>query len=218
MIKALIAVRSGSERVKNKNIRPFAGKSLLEHKIIQLTRLSCLDGIVVNSNDDYMLELADNMGCETIKREDCYASSECCMSDVYVNMAKSFTAETIVYTNVTNPLVRSDTIKSAIDIFNKNSCIYSSVNTAHCVKEFLYLDGKPLNYDSKHQPRSQDLPNIYALNFAVNIISREDMIRYRNIITPNHFLLEIPEHEAIDIDSEFDLKVAEYLFNEMNYH
>lgn len=32
-IKALIFVRSGSQRVKNKNIRPFADISLLEIKI-----------------------------------------------------------------------------------------------------------------------------------------------------------------------------------------
>lgn len=32
MIKALIAVRSGSERVKNKNTRAFADSSLLEIK------------------------------------------------------------------------------------------------------------------------------------------------------------------------------------------
>ena len=36
VIKALIAVRSGSLRVKNKNIKPFAGSSLLEIKILLL--------------------------------------------------------------------------------------------------------------------------------------------------------------------------------------
>ena len=35
-IKALVAVRSGSMRVKNKNMRPCAGSSLLEIKLAQL--------------------------------------------------------------------------------------------------------------------------------------------------------------------------------------
>lgn len=48
-IKALVAVRSGSVRVKN--IRPFAGSSLLEIKLMQLKKISGLDGIVVNSNE-----------------------------------------------------------------------------------------------------------------------------------------------------------------------
>ena len=46
-IKALVAVRSGSVRVENKNIRPFAGSNLLEIKLAQLKRISNLDGIVV---------------------------------------------------------------------------------------------------------------------------------------------------------------------------
>ena len=32
-ITAVIPVRQGSQRVKNKNFREFSGKSLLEHKI-----------------------------------------------------------------------------------------------------------------------------------------------------------------------------------------
>ena len=51
-IKALIPVRSGSQRVINKNMRPFAGSSLLEIKIRQMLRIPELDGVVVNSNDD----------------------------------------------------------------------------------------------------------------------------------------------------------------------
>lgn len=73
-VKALVAVRSGSMRVQNKNIRPFAGSSLLEVKLNQLKRIPNLDGIVVNSNDDQMLEIAEKMGCETVKRDPYYAS------------------------------------------------------------------------------------------------------------------------------------------------
>ncbi|MCD7780640.1 MAG: hypothetical protein LUH05_08220 [Candidatus Gastranaerophilales bacterium] len=62
IIKALIAVRSGSVRVKNKNIKPFCGSSLLEIKIKQLLSILQIDGVVVNSNDDIMLDTAKNMG------------------------------------------------------------------------------------------------------------------------------------------------------------
>ena len=44
-VKALVAVRSGSVRVKNKNLRPFAGSSLLEVKVKQLMRIPNLDGV-----------------------------------------------------------------------------------------------------------------------------------------------------------------------------
>lgn len=105
-IKALVAVRSGSQRVKNKNIRPFAGSTLLDLKLEQLKRIEMLDGIIVNSNDDTMLEIARNHGCEAVKREEFYASNSVSMSDVYRNMAQHVDADDIAYINVTNPLLR----------------------------------------------------------------------------------------------------------------
>ena len=94
-VKALVAVRSGSMRVQNKNIRPFAGSSLLEVKLNQLKRIPNLDGVVVNSNDDQMLEIAEKMGCEIVKRDPYYASNEVSMSDVYENMARQMDTDVI---------------------------------------------------------------------------------------------------------------------------
>lgn len=212
MIKALIAVRSGSERVKNKNIRTFADSSLLEIKIKQLSQIPCLDGIVVNSNDSLMLERARKLHCETIQRGQIFADPTTSMSDVYVNMAENFPADYIVYCNVTNPLIENATIEKAITMFQELRKEHVSVNTAHLIKEFMYMDGHAINYDPMNQPRSQDLPEIFALNFAVNVISRTDMIRFKNIICPEHLLLPVSEIEATDIDSELDFAIAEFLY------
>lgn len=53
-IVALVAARSGSERVKNENMRKFSGKTLLEYKLEQLMRIKLFDGVVLNSNDCYV--------------------------------------------------------------------------------------------------------------------------------------------------------------------
>lgn len=211
-VKALVAVRSGSMRVKNKNIRPFAGSSLLEVKLKQLSRISNLDGVIVNSNDDNMLNIAKMLGAETVKRDEYYSSNSVCMSDVYENMAQNADTDIIVYANVTNPLISDDTIYNAIEFYKNNMKQYDSVNTAHLIKEFLWKDGKAFNYDPLNQPRSQDLPDIYALNFAVSIISRENMINYKNVIGHNPYLYNVNYQEATDIDDEIDFEFAEFLF------
>ena len=46
-LTAIIPVREGSQRVKNKNIKPFAGSTLLDIKIEILKRVVGLDEIVV---------------------------------------------------------------------------------------------------------------------------------------------------------------------------
>lgn len=213
-VKALVAVRSGSMRVQNKNIRPFAGSSLLEIKLNQLKRIPNLDGIVVNSNDDQMLEIAEKMGCETVKRDPYYASNEVSMSDVYENMAQQMDADVIAYINVTNPLLKDETIIAAIDKYKELAAAgqYDSLNSAHLIKEFMFVDNKPINYDLKHQPRSQDLPDIAALNFAVSIISKEKMIENKNVVGEKPYIYIIDEVEATDIDNQIDFDFAEFMY------
>lgn len=213
-VKALVAVRSGSVRVENKNIRPFAGSSLLELKLKQLLRIPNLDGIVVNSNDDQMLAIAGAMGCETVKRNPYFASNEVTMSDVYQNMAENFNADIVAYINVTNPLVKDETIIKAIQEFKlfQESGEFDSLNSAHLIKEFMFEHNIPINYNLKHQPRSQNLPDIAALNFAISIISRENMIACKNVVGKKPNIYIIDEVEATDIDNQIDFEFAEYMY------
>ena len=59
---------------------------------------------------------------------------------------------------------------------------HDSVSTTSLVREFLLRDGSPINYDPANQPRSQDLPRIDALNFAINILPRTTMIERKNVL------------------------------------
>ena len=213
-IKALIAVRSGSLRVKNKNITPFAGSSLLEIKIKQLLQVPELDGVIVNSNDDKMLELARSLGAETIKRDNYYATSEISPNELYVNIAENFNADVMVFANATNPLVTSKTISKCIELYNKLDDV-DSVNTVNLVKEFLWLNGKAINYDPTKKPRSQDLPDIVSINHAVNVIDKKLMIERKDIFGYKPYLHIIDKVEAIDIDDIVDFEIAEYMYKRL---
>lgn len=212
IIKALVAVRSGSQRVVNKNMRPFAGSNLLTLKLEQLKRISNLDGIIVNSNDDEMLEVAKKYGCEAVKRDEYYASNKVSMSEVYRNMAENCDCDVIAYINATNPLIKDATIINAIEQYKRICDNYDSLNSAHLIKEFMFKDNLPINYDLRNQPRSQDLPDIYALNFAVNIISRKNMIDCQNVVGRRPYMYSIDEVEATDIDNPIDFEFAEFVY------
>ena len=59
---AIIPVREGSRRLKNKNIAPFAGTNLLINKINQLKEVNEIEHIVVSSDSDMMLKMAESRG------------------------------------------------------------------------------------------------------------------------------------------------------------
>lgn len=214
-VVALVAVRSGSERVENKNIRSFAGDTILGIKLKQLKRISNIDEIYVNSNDDNMLNIAREHHCIGVKRDNYFASNHVPMREVYEHMAKNTDGDIIVYANATNPLVQDKTIYNCVDDYKKQS-VYDSLNTAHPIKEFLYLENKSVNFQIENFPRSQDLPNIVALNFAVSIISRDNMIKYKHIIGQNPLIKNIDTIEGTDIDDMIDFEFSEFLYLKNN--
>lgn len=211
-IKAIIPVRAGSERVKNKNIRPFADSNLLEIKIKQLQKIDRLDGIIVNSDSDEMLNIARKLGTETVKRDSYYASSSVPINEVYVDLAKNCNADIILFVDVTNPLIKTSTIDLVIDTYNNNSPNFDSINTVNTIKMFLWQNGKPLNYTESKKPKSQDLPDIYAINSAINIISKETMIKQKAFVGEKPYLLPIDNIEGLDIDNEIDFEFAEFMY------
>ena len=60
-ITAVIPIRSGSQRVKDKNLRRFGDTSLMELKIRNLLQVPELDSIIVNTNSDEAISIVNNI-------------------------------------------------------------------------------------------------------------------------------------------------------------
>jgi N-acylneuraminate cytidylyltransferase len=212
-ITAIIPVRQGSQRVKNKNFKPFAGKSLLEHKIEIIKKLPVKD-IIINTDSDYAIELAKKLNISYHKREPYYASSECTNSEYHEYLAKVTQAENILITQVTAPLITIDTFIEAIDLYNNVNC--NSLMSIKKIKEYLWYNNQPINYKLDYAPNSQDLPNYFSPTFGVIIVNREAMLKSKNFICDNPYFYPISDIESIDIDTELDFEFAEFLFKKNN--
>ncbi len=213
-IVAVVPVRKGSQRVKNKNFRPFGGKNLLIHKIEVLKKLNFLDEIIINTDSDKAISIAKKYDVKYFRREDYYASSQCINSDFWENVAKNTNSEYIMFTNCTSPLIKPSTYKDFFSIFKKNilSKKYDSINTVTQIKEFLFQNNKPINFKIKQTPNSQDLPDIVKLNFAINILKTETMFSRKSLIGNRPYLYKLDEFESLDINTEYEFKFANFLF------
>jgi N-acylneuraminate cytidylyltransferase len=56
-ITAVIPIRTGSQRVKDKNLRPFADTNLMELKIKNLLQVPELTHIIVNTNSEEAIDI-----------------------------------------------------------------------------------------------------------------------------------------------------------------
>lgn len=211
VIKAVIPVRSGSQRVKNKNFREFNGKSLLFHKIEKLKQVKGLREIIINTDSEEAIEIAKKLNVNFWKRDKYFASSECSNSEFWQHIAETTDSDHIMFTNCTSPLVKIESYNLIIQNYNKIDHSYDSLNTVSDEKQFLYLNNKPINFDPKIAPNSQNLPEILKLNFAVNLISKKLMSKKKSVIGDSPFFYKLNEIEGFDIDTNFDFEFAEFL-------
>ena len=215
---AVIPVRKGSQRVPDKNLRPFAGTTLLENKIKTLLQVPEIDEIVVNTNSEAAIEF---VGIEYVdtkvraqRREEYYASSQCSGSEFFKHLGEVTDTEIFIYAPCTSPFVKPETVSKCIKQFIEHP-EYDCLATVSSIKEFMWLDGKAINYDPQHAPNSQNLPDIVALNFGVTVVKRETLIANSNIIGKNPQFVLTSDIEAIDIDTPLDFYIAEQIYHKL---
>lgn len=209
-ITAVVPVRKGSERVENKNLRPFCDLTLLDYKLMNLSKVTSIDEIIVNTDSDEAISIAKKYNVSYHRRLPYYASSECSNSEFLHHLGQTTKTDIFAYCPVTSPLIKVETIEDCIHSFLTSH--NDSLATVSLVKEFLWFDNKPLNYVLESQPNSQNLPDILSLNFGLNLIYRDKLLEMKNIVglNPKFYLLD--EIESIDIDSELDFYIAEQVF------
>jgi len=212
-ITALIAVKGNSERVPRKNIRPFADSSLLEIKLDQLESLNVFHDIIVSSENNEVLSKCNQYDVRTHVRDPFYSTSHVSMSDVYEYLAGQVKTEYIAWIPVTNPLVDGSVYTEAIEAFGSmDHEIHDSLVSVNLLNEYIYYNGKPLNFSLDPWSRSQDLNGVFAINFAINIISKKNMIEHRATVGRNPRFFEIQKEVALDIDYMSDFMLAEILY------
>ena len=213
-IIAMVPVRAGSTRVPNKNTRKFANTSLLELKLKVLKNVSGITQIIVSTDCDIAAEIAHKQNIKVQRRSKYYAGSDVTNDQHWLHIAKTTPGDIVFLAQVTSPLLRVSSIQKALNTF-LNSGSNDSLNSVSVEKKFLWKDMNPINYDINVTPKSQDLPNIVSLNFAITIIQKQAMIKRKNVIGYRPSFFELDKVEALDIDDLVDFKVAELMYQEL---
>lgn len=210
-ITAVIPVRAGSTRLKNKNIAPFAGTNLLINKIDQLKKVPEISRIVVSSDSDIMLEMAKEEGVITHKRAPEYCDERTkTFGEVVKHIAESVEGEHILWATCTSPLVFPKLYSEAIkQYFFAIENGFDSLVSFEVIKRFLWDDNGPVNYELglKHVP-SQQLPNLYIVTDGILLAPRKKMMEWSYFHGHNPYKFIIDKRNAVDIDDGLDLAMA----------
>lgn len=224
-ISFFLPTRKGSERVKNKNTRPFAGiqGGLVENKIRQLLSSRLIDEIVFSSNDEMCMSVAEKYAHDSrlriVPRPDALCLGTTNLQDLICYVPTVTEAEHIVWGHVTTPIVGSEDYDDAIRCYiEKVGDGYDSLVGVSELRNFLLnSDGQLINNTTKLPwPRTQDLAPLYEINHTLFIASRETYLKTKNRLGQRPFLYVMDKLKSQDIDWPDDFVVAELLWKRLN--
>lgn len=223
-IAFFLPTRKGSERVKNKNTRPFAGMEggLIENKIRQLLDTKLIDEIILSTNDEKCMEVAQKYSSDKrlriIPRPDELCLSSTNLQDLICYVPTITDAEHILWGHVTTPLAGAEEYDKGIELYlSKLEEGYDSMVGVTELKNFLLnKDGKLVNNTTNIPwPRTQDLEPLYEINHTMFLAKREVYTELKNRLGNKVLLHVMDEIHSKDIDWEDDFTIAEIMYRKL---
>jgi CMP-N-acetylneuraminic acid synthetase len=223
---AFIFARGGSKGVPGKNIKEICGKPLLAYAIEIAQSVDRIEKIFVSTEDENIATVAKEFGAEIIPRPNNLAQDD---SPEWLawqhaikwlgNAGQSF--DTFVSLPATSPLRNKKDITKCLNSLNEETDLVIGVTEAARSPWFNMVkqdnDGylKVLMRNENKYIRRQDTPKIYDMT-TIAYVSRPEFIMNKNGGFDGRVKgVEIPPERALDIDTEFDFEIAEFLMRKV---
>jgi CMP-N,N'-diacetyllegionaminic acid synthase len=215
---AVIPARAGSKRVPGKNIRPIAGRPLLAWSIEHVRRCATPMRVLVSTDDPQIREVALEAGAEVPElRPKSLATDESPTEPAILHALDSLPGKTaiehVVLLPPTSPIRDDGSIDAAIEFYESSGsdCLVSVTPESPLLWRGTPEQPMPL-YDVSDRPRQQcvaeDLRR-YRENGSIVITSVPALRRTGNRLGGKAVMYVMGAHEGIDVDSEYDLWLAE---------
>lgn len=220
---AITPARGGSKGVPRKNIRPLAGKPLIQHTIEAAQACPLIDRYIVNTEDEEIRQLAESLGVETQGRPEEFWYDNTfqevdrllyyCVHDLEEKGAE---IDIVVLLYATSPLRRTEHITACIDlVLNKgfNSALTLREDRSYIWKRSGQSDAsdvEPVNYDPKKRgPNQLEGWNQWVENKAVYVMTRDLLMETGCRLGGRVGYVEMSKLDSVDIDMPDDFTLAE---------
>lgn len=205
-IVAIMPLKLKNERLPGKNTKLLGGKPLLSYELGNLLQVKSIDDIYVYCSDNSIKGyLPENI--IFLKRPDYLDLPTSNFTQIFETFSNDIKADIYVYAHATAPYVTVDTMNACIDAVISGK--YDSAFCAVKIQDYLWQNNKPLNFDAKNLPRSQDLTPIYRETSGVYVFTADVFKKLHQRIGERPFIKEVSFRESIDINNPEDFRLAE---------
>ena len=224
-ILATICARGGSKGVKNKNIKLLNNKPLIEYSLELLKQSSLIDGYIISTESDKIIEVVKNLGYKIeFKRPIELAGDDVSRIDAikHAVLSKEKTENTyydiIVDLGVATPLKSVNDLDQVIKL-----CVDDNVENVFsvcpCAKNPYFNmvevidDQVKLVKETYEITARQKAPFVYEMNDGFNVWTHNSLFSENSQFNNSTKIYIMPRLRSIDIDEEEDFMIAELILN-----
>jgi CMP-N,N'-diacetyllegionaminic acid synthase len=217
---AIIPARGGSKGVPGKNLRNLGGKPLVAHSITSALASGVFEQIHVTTEDAEIARVARELGAVVIDRPTELAGDLTLMPPVIDHALTWYESrhgvpDHIFLLQPTSPFRSAEDIETAAQVLAGDADSVMAVFEPEDPPHWALRSGDhgylvPDSPLALYLARRQDLPKTY-FDGPLYAIETSAFRRYRRFLTDRTRFFVVPSLRALDIDSEFDFRFAEFL-------
>ena len=217
-IVGLIPARGTSRGLSRKNLRPINGIPLIAWSIRAAQESAALNRIIVSTDDPEIADVALSYDAEVpFMRPAALATDETPgIAPVLHAIDQLPEARQILLLQPTSPLRTSMDIRGIISFCSETHAPCAvSVTRSNVHPEWMFRKAPngcfAVDENFSVATHRQHLSETFIINGALYLADSSWLRAKKAFITPSTLMYEMPPERSLDIDSEFDLRVAELL-------
>ena len=213
-IVSFIPIKLNNQRLPGKNTMLLNGRPTCDYIFNTVKEIDTIHEKYVYCSDEAITQYIP-IGLTFLKRDSYLDGFHVKGLEIIQRFVQDVDADIYVLTHVTQPFTKSESIKKALDKVVSGE--FDSAFSAVALQDYMWMNGRPFNYDMKNIVRTQDLEPIYMETGAFFVFRKEVFTELGQRIGNHPYIYEIDQFEAVDIDTaedfEFAEVVAKYLEN-----
>ena len=226
-ICAFIFARGGSKGLVNKNLKNFHGKPLIGWAIECALSLKSIDCVIVSTDSSDIANVSKSFGAlvpfmrpKELARDDSPEWMAWRHAIEFVRNDFGRLPEAILSLPSTAPLRSSIDVQNCLDLYEKEKPdAVITVTESHRSPYFNMVkknenENVRLVIDSgKKISRRQDVPKVFDVTTVAYVLDPKFVMEEKSLFCGHVLSVEIPLERSIDIDTQLDFDIAEFLFD-----
>lgn len=210
---AIIPARGGSKGIPKKNIRLLDGRPLINYSIEAALDCALVDRVIVSTDDHLIANAAERAGAEIpFIRPARLAKDDTPTEPVVEHALESLDQRyfRFILLQPTSPLRTSTHVREALDEMASTEA--TSLVSAYADHSYRWIStetgAERINYLEKRERRQEKEPE-YVENGAIYGAEIEPYLETDDLFVGNTVVYEMNRRDSIDVDTPFDLWLAE---------